>query len=133
MNSFNHYAYGSIGDWLYRVMVGMDTEEDGSAYKNIRIQPHIGGGFTQAAASYQTLYGKLASGWKIQDHQLIMDVEIPANTTATIYVPAANAEKIMESGKVLSTLKNIEVVSTEKEQVILKAGSGKYQFSMPWK
>lgn len=133
MNSFNHYAYGSIGDWLYRVMVGMDTEEDGSAYKNIRIQPHIGGGFTQAAASYQTLYGKLASGWKIQDHQLIMDVEIPANTTATIYVPAASAEKVMESGKALSALKDIEVVGTEKEQVILKAGSGKYQFSMPWK
>ncbi len=58
MNSFNHYSYGAIGDWMYRVMVGLDTYEDGPGYKHIRIMPHPGGGFTKAQASLETNYGK---------------------------------------------------------------------------
>jgi alpha-L-rhamnosidase len=66
MNSFNHYAYGAIGDWMYRKMVGLDTYEDGVGYKHIKIQPHIGGNFTNASASLITYYGTVSSGWKIQ-------------------------------------------------------------------
>ena len=61
MNSFNHYAYGAIGDWMYRQMAGLDTEEDGVGYKKIKIQPQIGGGFEHAAVMCQTPYGNLGS------------------------------------------------------------------------
>ncbi|HSC40193.1 MAG TPA: family 78 glycoside hydrolase catalytic domain, partial [Chitinophagaceae bacterium] len=94
MNSFNHYAYGAIGDWMYRVMTGLDTYEDGPGYKHIRIQPHIGGGLTKASATLQTYYGKLSSGWKLEDNNLLLDVEIPANASADVYVPAASADAI---------------------------------------
>ena len=57
MNSFNHYAYGAIGDWLYSEVVGLDTYEDGVGYKHIKIQPHIGGGFTNTSASLKTYHG----------------------------------------------------------------------------
>jgi len=133
MNSFNHYAYGAIGDWMYRVITGMDTETDGPGYKKIRIQPHIGEGITNAAASYLTRYGKLACEWKVENGKLLMNVEIPANTTATVFIPAANANDIMESDKALSASKDITVAGNEKEYVVLKMGSGSYKFTTSWK
>jgi alpha-L-rhamnosidase len=133
MNSFNHYAYGAIGDWMYRVMVGLDTEEGAVGYKKITIKPHIGKAFTQAAASYITRYGKLSSGWKIDNGQLTLEVEVPANTTATIYVPATASSDVTENSNALTASKDIQVAGQEKEYVVLKVGSGKYQFSAPWK
>ncbi len=100
MNSFNHYSYGAIGDWMYRVMVGIDTYEDGVGYKHIKIQPHIGGGFTNAAASLKTYYGTVSNSWKIEDNKIIMDVEIPANTIATVYIPAADKNAVTENDKI---------------------------------
>ncbi|HEV2832815.1 MAG TPA: family 78 glycoside hydrolase catalytic domain, partial [Hanamia sp.] len=73
MNSFNHYAYGAIGDWMYRKMAGIDTYEDGVGYKHIKIKPVIGGGFTYASASLQTYYGKVSSGWKVAGDSIYLD------------------------------------------------------------
>jgi alpha-L-rhamnosidase len=87
MNSYNHYAYGAIGDWMYCVTSGVDTDPDGPGYKKITIKPTVGGKLTFANASYQTPYGKLTSNWKIEGDTFILDVEVPANTTATVYVP----------------------------------------------
>ncbi len=129
MNSFNHYSYGAIGDWMYRQMVGLDTYEDGVGYKHIKVKPHIGGGFSFASASLQTYYGKLSSGWKIEADKITMDVEIPANTTATIYIPAANAALVTESGKPLTAVNNIKVEGTAEDYVIINVGSGKYHFA----
>ncbi|MDN3657608.1 family 78 glycoside hydrolase catalytic domain [Ferruginibacter paludis] len=128
MNSFNHYAYGAIGDWMYRQMVGLDTYEDGPGYKHIRVKPHVGGGFTNASASLQTYYGTFSSGWKTEDNKILMDVEIPANTTATIYVPATAATAVTENGKAVSTIADIKVSGTEEGYVLLQVGSGKYHF-----
>ena len=131
MNSFNHYAYGAIGDWMYRVAAGLDTYDDAVGYKHIRIMPHIGGGLTNASASLQTYYGTASSGWKIENGKIFLSVEIPANTTATIYMPAKNKENILESGIEIDKLKEIQVERTDENYVILKVGSGKYRFEAP--
>jgi alpha-L-rhamnosidase len=128
MNSFNHYAYGAIGDWMYRVIAGLDTYEDGPGYKHIKIQPHPGGGLTKAAATLQTYYGPASSSWTINGNELTLEVEIPANTTADIYIPAASADAITESGKSLAGIKELQVNGTENQYVVVKAGSGKYRF-----
>lgn len=130
MNSYNHYAYGAIGDWMYRVMVGLDTYEDGTGYKHSKIEPHIGGGFTNASASLQTYYGKLSNSWKVTGDQLVMEVEIPVNTTATVFVPAKSAEVITESGTPLTQSKEIKLLDTKEGSVKLSLGSGKYQFAV---
>ena len=130
MNSFNHYAYGAIGDWMYQVVAGLDTYEDGPGYKHIKIKPHIGGGLTNASASLQTYYGKASSGWKLEGNKIIMDIEIPANTTATVFVPASNKEAITESGNAVSSSKELLVTGTENGYVILKVNSGKYHFEV---
>ena len=129
MNSFNHYAYGAIGDWMYRDITGLDTDAPG--YKSIRIQPRPGGGFTQAAAELQTLYGLAASRWQHSEKEMSLEVEIPANTTATVLVPASSATTITEGGKPLAGLPDIRVAGMENGWVILKIGSGKYRFVTP--
>ena len=130
MNSFNHYAYGAIGDWMYRVVAGLDTYDDAPGYKHIKIQPHIGGGLTNASASLQTYYGKASSGWKLEGNKIIMDIEIPANTTATVFVPASNKEAITENGNAVSSSKDLQVTGLENGYVILKVNSGKYHFEV---
>jgi len=133
MNSFNHYAYGAIGDWLYRTVAGVDTYEDGVGYKHIRIQPHAGGNFTYANADLQTQYGKVSSHWKIENGNFNLTVEVPANTTATVYVPAVSVNEITESGKPVTSIKEIKVTGTENDSVILQVGSGHYVFSAKMK
>jgi alpha-L-rhamnosidase len=128
MNSFNHYSYGAIGDWMYREVAGIDTYEDGPGYKHSLIRPHIGGGLTRVAADLQTGYGLLSSHWQVEDDSLELDVEIPANTSATVYMPAANAASVREGGKTLGSEKEIELSAIENGYIVLKLGSGNYRF-----
>jgi alpha-L-rhamnosidase len=127
MNSFNHYAYGAIGDWMYRKMAGIDTYEDGPGYKHIKIQPHLGNGFTSVSAKLETYYGDVSNSWKIEGNKLKMDIEIPANTYATVYIPSTD-QSVTESGEIISGIKNIELIGSEHGYVVVKVGSGKYHF-----
>ncbi len=132
MNSFNHYAYGAIGDWMYRNITGIDNYEDAAGYKKISIRPRPGGNLTYANADLETGYGKLSAHWKIIDRIFSMDVVIPANTTAVIYIPASTTESITESGKQLSELKEITINGKEGNYMVLQVGSGTYHFvSLP--
>jgi hypothetical protein len=125
MNSFNHYAYGAIGKWMYQVVAGIGLDEKNPAYKHIIIQPRPGGGLTSAKATHQSMYGEIVSGWKLDEEQLTMEVEIPANTTATLHIPGEssgitiNGSGLEESG--------IEYKGQEGK-VLGKTGSGTYTF-----
>ena len=130
MNSFNHYAYGAIGDWMYREMAGIDTYEDAPGYKHIKIEPHIGKGFSYASATLETNYGKLSNSWKNDSMAITMDVEIPANTSATIYFPAANEKDIYESSKAISAVKDCKIIGSSQGYVVAEAGSGIYHFTI---
>lgn len=94
MNSFNHYAYGAIGDWMYQNIAGIQSA--GPGYRKIVIKPVIGGKLTWAEGSYDCTYGKITSKWKITGDRLSMDVTIPANTTADIYVPDAQGKSYIK-------------------------------------
>jgi alpha-L-rhamnosidase len=128
MNSFNHYAYGAIGDWMYRTVAGL--QEDAPGYKKIKIQPHVGGNFTHAEAELQTYYGLVRSGWKKNGNQLQLDVVIPANTTATILVPASETATVREGGKALAAGKGMQVSGSKDGYVAVETGSGSYRFTV---
>jgi alpha-L-rhamnosidase len=128
MNSFNHYAYGAIGDWMYRVMAGLDTYEDGAGYRHSKIMPHPGGGFTYVSATLDTYYGRLSCSWKNEGPELEMDVEIPANTSSTVFIPSDSDAVITEGGLPLEQVKGIEIIGRENGYTVVKAGSGKYSF-----
>jgi alpha-L-rhamnosidase len=85
MNSFNHYAYGAIGAWLYAHVAGIQAAEPG--YKKIRIAPQPGGGLTWAKATLNTLYGKISSDWKLEGDALSLTVTVPPNTTCEVVLP----------------------------------------------
>jgi alpha-L-rhamnosidase len=123
MNSYNHYAYGAIGDWMYRVIAGIDTKTDTPGYKSIVVKPTPGGKLTSASADYETLYGKVSSHWKIDNGTTTLDVEVPANTTATIYVPSADGgSALTEDGKPVPS-------RAEPGYQVVDVGSGTYHFS----
>lgn len=133
MNSFNHYAYGAIGDWMYRKMVGLDTYEDGPGYKHIKVMPHIGGDFTNASARLKTYYGVTSAAWKIDSGLLKLDVEVPANTHATIFIPADDVSSISENNVALLLSKELKVSGKENEFFKVEVGSGTYHFTVTQK
>jgi alpha-L-rhamnosidase len=128
MNSFNHYAYGAIGDWMYRVVTGIDTEESAPGYKSIVIKPHLDKRLTHASSEYQTGYGMVKSAWVSGDTNTTFDITIPPNTKATVYLPADSVDKITEGLKPLTSIKEIQAGGKEGNYVKLNVGSGKYRF-----
>lgn len=99
MNSFNHYAYGAIGEWLYTYVSGINIDEENPGYKHFVLAPHPGGGLTNANAEFDSMYGKIKSAWKIEGNNVVYNVEVPANTTATVILPGSNETKEIGSGK----------------------------------
>lgn len=134
-NSFNHYAHAAIGDFLYRKIAGISTDESvyesvkGIGYKHININPMPGGSLTNAKATLQTYYGTISSGWAIKNGKFILDVEVPVNTTATIYLPTNNIQNVIESNSPVKSANGVSIESKAGDKkVAVKVGSGVYQF-----
>jgi alpha-L-rhamnosidase len=96
MNSFNHYAYGSIGDWMYQKLGGLQIIEPG--FKKSRIAPMPIKGISWADAGIKTMYGELCCHWDYKDHYFSIDITIPANTTAMVFLPGKEEEFGIGSG-----------------------------------
>lgn len=91
MNSFNHYAYGAIGEWLYRVAAGINTREDEPGFKHSILRPMPGGGLAWLKARYGSVYGDIRVHWQQQAQTVTLQVEIPANTRSTLILDGAQA------------------------------------------
>ncbi|CAH1002186.1 hypothetical protein LEM8419_03103 [Neolewinella maritima] len=87
MNSFNHYAYGAIGEWLYTHVAGIRIDPEQPGYKHIIFDPHPGGGLTHAAATHESMYGTVSSSWRTAGGQVTLEVTVPPNTTGTVLLP----------------------------------------------
>ncbi|MCU6709164.1 glycoside hydrolase family 78 protein [Paenibacillus sp. J5C_2022] len=100
MNSYNHYAYGSVGEWLFRKAAGIDMAPEAPGFKRIVIAPEPDARLTYVKASYASPYGEIRSQWQLgEDGQLTVDVTIPANTTAAILLPGANPDSVSPEGQ----------------------------------
>jgi alpha-L-rhamnosidase len=127
MNSFNHYAYGAIGHWLYTYVAGLQIDLKSPGYKHFYLAPHIGGGLINATVTYKSLYGEIKSGWKIDGNKMVYAIEIPANTSATITLPGASLNSVLINDLPLNTGNPKQTANG----VCLEMGSGTYQFSYP--
>ena len=128
MNSFNHYAFGVIGDWMYRDIAGLDTYEDEVAYKHIKIKPNITQGLTNAKASLETSYGLASSSWVLEKNKLTLDITIPPNTYANVFLPNKNKTITVENGHLLEENGNLKIITKTAEYIEIRVGSGNYQF-----
>jgi alpha-L-rhamnosidase len=130
MNSFNHYAYGAIGDWLYTVVAGLRIDEARPGYRHALVQPRPGGGLTYAQATLETGYGRLACHWQLKDNIFALYVTIPANTTATIILPGPQVEEVYEGDQPLIEAEGIKTIQTDHQNTMIEIGSGSYDFSL---
>ncbi len=131
MNSFNHYSLGSVGEWLYRYVAGIDTDTARPGYAHILIHPHPGPGLTHARAEYQSVRGRIVSGWAARDDGgLTLDVTLPANTTATVFLPAPPHATVTEGGRPLDGAEGVTPLRRAAEMIVCRVGSGTYRFEV---
>jgi alpha-L-rhamnosidase len=129
MNSFNHYAYGAIGDWMYRVMAGLEIDPAAPGYKHVIVRPQPGGGLTSVKATHETMYGPASSEWTLDGGQFELVVTVPPNARATVRLPMAQLAGVTESGQALATGPGIAAVRQDGEAVVAEIGSGRYRFA----
>jgi alpha-L-rhamnosidase len=119
---------GSVARWCYRGLAGIRPDPSAPGFKHILIKPAVVTGLTWVQAHHDSPYGRIVSNWKREGAKLTMDVTIPANTTATICVPAKDAAGVTESGKPATQAKGVKFVRMENGAALYEVGSGTYRF-----
>jgi alpha-L-rhamnosidase len=128
MNSFNHYAYGAVADWMFGNIGGIQALEPG--YKKALIAPLIGyGGLTSATCSQVTVFGRLATTWSLSGQNITLQVEVPVNATSIVYVPACAGTPVYESGLPADSANGVQLLLRETSRAQYLVGSGTYVFT----
>ena len=124
MNSYNHYAFGSVIAWVYRYAAGIDTSPNSPGFKEIVVHPHLDSRMTSARAEYDSIYGKIVSDWKgTSTGPFSLKVTIPANTSAKVFLPVIAGAKLTEDGKAINA-------QQENGSNVIQVGSGSYDFEL---
>ncbi|MGQ9462412.1 MAG: family 78 glycoside hydrolase catalytic domain [Candidatus Fervidibacter sp.] len=126
MNSFNHYALGCVGEWLFRVVAGIEELEPG--FKRFVVRPHPDG-LDFVRASYRSVRGLITVEWRKEENKFNLSVTVPANTVALVCVPAKDAATVTESGKPTDQSKGVKFLRMEDDFAVYEVGSGSYQFT----
>ena len=125
--SNNHLMLGHLMEWFYSGLAGIRQQREGHAFHRLEIRPQIVGNMTSTVATYHTPYGEVESSWKKDGSQLELVLQIPANTTAKVYIPCAESEAVLESNQSLEAA-GITILDREEDHVIVAIGSGDYRF-----
>jgi alpha-L-rhamnosidase len=128
MNSFNHWAFGAIGEWMWRELAGINPDDAQPAFKHFTIQPRPCEGLTWVKARYDSIRGPISSEWKSSEGRFELLVEIPANTTATVIVPAKDPANVTEGGKPAAEAAGVKFLRTEAGAAVFEVESGRYRF-----
>jgi len=137
MNSFSHYAIGSVGEWMYRTILGINPDEERPGYKHFTIRPRPGGNLTRANGEYDSPHGKIVSRWHWEEsfapagRAFVLEVAVPANTTAAVYVPATDADAVLEGGQRAAQADSVELLGCAGGECGFRVGSGQYHFTVP--
>lgn len=129
-HSFNHVPFGNVADWMYSVVGGIAPDPAFPGYAHSIVRPQPGGGLTWARASHDTAYGRQSVFWKTDSAGLHLDVMLPANTQATVYVPARSGS-VMESGHPAAQASGVHFEREENGSAVYTVGSGEYHFTAP--
>ncbi|MCD6346833.1 MAG: hypothetical protein J7L96_05365, partial [Bacteroidales bacterium] len=121
MNSFNHYTFGSVGEWMYRHLVGIQPDPDVPGYRHFILAPKVGGDLTRVSGSYKSINGLISLDWFLNLNRLDIHFEIPANTSASFILPQGFLTEVLIDGKKL-----FPIPADRK----LELGSGKYTVNM---
>lgn len=124
-SSYNHPMFGSVDEWFYKSLAGIQSAAPG--FKKIVIKPQPAT-LAWADASYQSMYGTIKSKWKKMDSSFELEVSIPVNTTAEVWLPAKENQRITESGKLITSFDDLKLQGYKNGYAVLTVGSGDYHF-----
>jgi alpha-L-rhamnosidase len=131
MNSFNHYALGSVGEWLYRFLLGIDLEPGTAGFGRLLLRPHPGGELTWARGSYRSVRGTISAGWEHSGDRFSYRVEVPANVTATVCVPSARALDVRDAAGSPAASVRAFPGAAGAEEAVFNVGPGRHEFTGP--
>ncbi|QGH33563.1 Bacterial alpha-L-rhamnosidase [Gracilibacillus salitolerans] len=130
MNSFNHYALGAVGEWMYNYSLGIQRDANNPGFKHFNLKPEFGGTMTYAKGSYNSIHGKIESSWELSESGDIFTYEatVPANTTATLYLPTVSEKMVIEGDILASNAEGLDFVKYEDGKAVFELQSGSYEF-----
>ncbi|MHA1563692.1 MAG: glycoside hydrolase family 78 protein [Alphaproteobacteria bacterium] len=128
MNSLNHWALGSVGEWIWRNVVGLNPDDNKPGWKHFIIAPRPGGGVTWARGQYNSIRGTIICDWRLEKDNFRLDVTVPANTTATVYLPANDAGSVAIDGQTAADSRSVHFLGIKNGKAAFAVNSGRYQF-----
>ena len=129
MNSGNHVMQiGDLAVWMYEYLAGIRADPENPGFRHAIIRPYPAGDLTFVKGTHKTMYGALSSSWKRAQGQFTLDITVPANTTATVWVPAKDAAAVTESGRNPAEVKGVKFVKSEAGSAVFEVESGAYTF-----
>jgi alpha-L-rhamnosidase len=131
MNSFNHYALGSAGEWLYRFVLGIDQEAGTAGFGRLLLRPHPGGGLRWARGSYRSVRGLIRSGWERDGERFTFRVQVPPNATASVRIPSADAAGVRDGAGNPPAAAGPFPGTTGVREAVFQVGSGSHEFTGP--
>jgi alpha-L-rhamnosidase len=130
MNSFNHYSFGAVGQWMMAYSLGIQRDEPGFRTFILQPEPDPTGVMTWAEGHYDSMYGRISSAWRVEGGVLTYRATVPANTTATLFVPAPSADAVREGGKDARSARGVTFVRYEGGKAVYTLTSGAYVFTV---
>jgi hypothetical protein len=127
-SSHNHFMLGQITEWFYATVAGIQFDLRRPGFKNIVLRPTPVGDLNWAKASYQSIRGKIVSNWRREDGEFTLELTIPANTTATLYLPAKSVDTVTESGQPAHTSPGVKYLRGEDDRAVYELNSGTFKF-----
>ncbi len=127
-SSQNHFMLGQIMEWFYGNLGGIAIDPAHPGFKNILIHPQPSGDVTWAKCAYKSIHGRIAVEWHKTDDKFSLNLTIPANTSATVFIPAKNARDVTESGAAARKAKGVNFLRQEDGNAVFEVSSGNYQF-----
>jgi alpha-L-rhamnosidase len=120
--------FGDISAWLFKTLAGISPVDAG--FRHFRIHPHLMAGLTWARGTHDSPYGRIRSSWEMRAEKFILEVDIPGNTTATVVLPARDAQQVTEGGQLASATHGITLQLVDAAGVTFHVQSGKYRFAV---
>ena len=127
--SLNHWTHSAVNEWLWRNVAGLNPDEQFPGYETFILRPRPTREVSWCRASYDSIRGTIISNWQLKGDAFTLETTVPANTTATVVVPADNPEMVEESGKPAAQAEGVTQLRTEPGLVFYQVGSGVYKFT----
>lgn len=139
MNSRNHFALGSVGEWYYAYLAGLQPDPERPGFRHVVVAPHPIEGLQWAEASIQTMYGQLTNRWEMINGQFRLDISVPANCSAEVHIPVTHGDAanimvgktlFLDRGKIVTQVEGVRFKSSTQQRIVLYTGAGSYHIEV---